>query len=156
MQTSAGDLVMIDSSAEIFTPDYEGTFQPTGGGSVASAEDGEGDGIDAARRGCADDVLHFQPDPATGSVRFRLEWSPDHGQVAGFKQGTARLLLDDFAGELRRSATERTRRDSLAKLLGAFGRQCPAGRALEDTVSQVIGLLRGNVKESDVILRPQR
>jgi CRISPR-associated endonuclease/helicase Cas3 len=145
-----GDLVMIDSSAEIFTPAMKHVFSPPVVVPSASAEDGEGDGIDAVRRGCADDVLHFQAHPAKGSIRFRLEWSPDHGQVAGFEQGMARVLLDDFAENFEDDA-ERTRRVSLAKLLGTVRDKVPG--ALADTVGQVIGLLRGNVKESDVILR---
>jgi CRISPR-associated endonuclease/helicase Cas3 len=145
-----GDLVIIDGSAEIFTPGMKHVFSPPVVVPSASTEDGEGDGIDAARRGCADDVLHFQAHPAPGSIRFRLEWSPDHGQVAGFEQSTARLLLDDFAENFE-DDTERTRRDSLAKLLGTVRDKVPC--ALADSVGQVIGLLRRNVKDSDVILR---
>jgi CRISPR-associated endonuclease/helicase Cas3 len=145
-----GDLVIIDSSAETFTPAMKHVFSPPVVVPSSSAEDDERDGIDATRRGCADDVLHFQAHPAKGSIRFRLEWSPDHAQVAGFEQGTARLLLDDFAENFE-DDTERTRRDSLAKLLGTVRDKVPG--ALADTVGQVIGLLRGNVKESDVILR---
>ena len=145
-----GDLVIIDSSAEIFTPPMKHVFSPPVVVPPTSAEDTEGEGIDSARRGCADDVLHFQAHPAKGSIRFRLEWSPDHGQVAGFEQSMARLLLDDFAENFE-GDSERTRRDSLAKLLGTVRDNVPG--ALADTVSQVIDLLRGNVKESDVILR---
>ncbi len=92
-----GDLVVIDSSAEIFTRTIDGTCSARRWWSVASAEADEGDGMDArwpwpCRRRAA------LPAGAQRRQRqFRLEWSPDQGQVAGSSGSTARRILDGFA-----------------------------------------------------------
>jgi hypothetical protein len=60
-----GDVIVIDSASEIFTPSAEGTFSPPVVVLPVSGDDL--DGIDPARRGCADDVLHSRA--ACGQVR---------------------------------------------------------------------------------------
>jgi CRISPR-associated endonuclease/helicase Cas3 len=144
-----GDMVVADSSAEIVTRAVDHAFSPPVVVSSASAD--AGDRVDEARRGCADDVLHCQPAPRPGSVVLRLEWSPGHERVAGFAQHTARRILDDFTEDYE-ELTEQARRVSLAQLLKAMrGDECPGD--LRRTVGAVISLLRGRVKDSDVILR---
>ncbi len=145
-----GDIVVIDSSAEIFTRTTGGTFSPPVVAAPAAAD--AVDGVDAPSRGRAGDVLHYQPEPTAGSVVFRLEWSPDRDQVAGFKRETARRILDPIAEDFE-DRSERTLRDSLAKLLAGLREdQYPAD--LRPVVTAVVSLLRGKVKDSHVILRP--
>ena len=145
-----GDIVVVDSSAEIFTRTADGTFSPP---VVAApfAADPMAD-MAAPARGRAGDVLHYQPEPSTGNVVLRLEWAPGHDQVAGFKRETARQILDPVA-EGFEDQSERALRDSLAKLLAGLREdEYPAG--LRPTISAVVSLLRGKVKDSTVILRP--
>jgi CRISPR-associated endonuclease/helicase Cas3 len=145
-----GDVVVIDSSAEIFTRTVGGTFSPPVV-AAPSAADPVAD-MAAPARGRADDVLHYQPQPVPGNVVFRLEWSPGQDRIAGFTQETARRILgaltEDFEGQ-----SERILRDSLAGLLADLGEgECPAD--FRPVVTAAISLLHGNIKDSNVILRP--
>ena len=145
-----GDIVVVDSSAEIFTRTVDGTFSPPVV-AAPSAADPMAD-MAAPARGRAGDVLHYQPEPSTGNVVLRLEWAPGQDQVAGFKREPARQILDPVA-EGFEDQPERALRDSLANLLAGLREdEYPAG--LRPTISAVVSLLRGKVKDSTVILRP--
>jgi CRISPR-associated endonuclease/helicase Cas3 len=145
-----GDIVVIDSSAEIFTRTVDGTFSPPVVAAPAAAD--AVDGVDAPGRGRAEDVLHYQPEPGAGSVVLRLEWSPDQDQVAGFTRETARRTLDPVVEDFEYQS-ERTLRDSLAKLLAGL-REDEYLTGLRPMVTAAASLLRGKVKDSHVILRP--
>ncbi len=145
-----GDIVVIDSSAEIFTRTIDGMFSPPVVAAASSA-DPMAD-MAAPARGPAEDVLHYQPEPAAGSVVLRLEWAPGQDRIAGFTRETARRILDslteDFADQ-----SERALRDSLAKLLaGPREDEYPAD--LRPLVTAAVSLLRRRVKDSHVIVRP--
>jgi CRISPR-associated endonuclease/helicase Cas3 len=145
-----GDVVVVDSSARIATPTVAGTFSPPV--VVAPAKADADDGLDDARRGPADDVLHYLPDLEPGRLVLRIEYSPGHKQpVAGFPQDLARRIVSEFA-ESFADQPEGTRHKSLAALLKAV----PDGEipeSLRAVVNAVTSLLRGRVKESDVILQ---
>jgi CRISPR-associated endonuclease/helicase Cas3 len=145
-----GDIVVVDSSAEIFTRTPDGTFSPPVVAAPSAAD--AVDRVDTPSRGRAEDVLHYQPEPGTGSVVLRLEWSSDRDQVAGFKRETARRILDPVA-EDSADQSERTLRDSLAELLAGLREdEYPAG--LRPAMTAVVSLLRGKINDSTVILRP--
>jgi CRISPR-associated endonuclease/helicase Cas3 len=144
-----GDVVVIDSSAEIFTR-ADGTFSPP----VAAAPPTADPVADMAApaRGRTDDVLHYQPKPVPGSVILRLEWSPGQDRIAGFTRETARQILEALTEDLE-GQSERILRDSLAGLLaGLRDGEYPAD--YRPVVTAAISLLRGNVKDCNVILRP--
>jgi CRISPR-associated endonuclease/helicase Cas3 len=145
-----GDVVVIDSTAEIFTRTADGTFSPP----VAAASPTADPVADMATptRGRADDVLHYQPVPVPGTVILRLEWSPGKDRIAGFARETARRILEALTEDLE-GQSERTLRDSLAELLtGLREDECPAD--FRPAVTAAVSLLRGNVKDCNVILRP--
>ncbi|HEV3380294.1 MAG TPA: type I-U CRISPR-associated helicase/endonuclease Cas3 [Trebonia sp.] len=144
-----GDVIVADSSAEICTRAAGQGFSPQVVAAQASADDT--DGLDAARRGKADDVLHLHPDPRPGSVVLRIEWSPERKQVAGFPQDTAHRILADFT-ETFEDYAERARRDSLAALISRVpADELPPG--LLPVAAQAVRLLKGKVKDSDIVLR---
>lgn len=131
-----GDVVVIDSSAEVFTRPPGSGFSPQV--VTARASDDETDGVDTARRGRADDVLHHQADLRPGSIRLRLETSGD-GPVAGMPEVVAQAVRD----------SDRSR-TSIASILG--GAADTAG-PLKPLFREARRLLRGRVKDSDVIVR---
>jgi CRISPR-associated endonuclease/helicase Cas3 len=148
-----GDQVIIDSSAGIVTEAPGEGFSPPVVVAAASAD--EGDRVDPSLRGPADDVLHYQPDPRDGTILFRLEWSPEHQQVAGIPRATARQVLAAFTeavidGEDKRP--ERERRSDLARLLDEVAPQ-DFSEELRPLVREVTALLRKRVKDSDLIVR---
>lgn len=144
-----GDVIVADSSAEIFTRAADQGFSPQVVAARASA--GDADGLDSARRGRADDVLHLHPGPRPGSVVLRIEWAPGSEQIAGFPRETAHRIATAFADDFD-SHTERSRRDSLARLLGSV----PSGElpaSLLPVTSAAVRLLRhGKVKDSDIVV----
>lgn len=135
-----GDVMVADSSAEIFTRPADHGFSPQVVAAPSSAD--AADGVEASRRGRADDVLHHQPDPRPGSVVLRVEWSPSHERIAGIPAGAAAFVRDSYIENFERY-TERTRRDALAEALASVG----------DETAGAARLLRGKVKHSDVIVR---
>jgi CRISPR-associated endonuclease/helicase Cas3 len=84
-------------------------------------------------------------------VIFRLESSSSRARVAGLDTGTTRTVLGQFT-EGFDERTERDRRDYLATLLRMWPGELLA-EDLQRTLAAVIELLRGPVKNSDVILR---
>jgi CRISPR-associated endonuclease/helicase Cas3 len=142
-----GDVVVIDSSSQIFTP-TEGVFSPPV--VVPPASEDDQDGLDARRRAVADDVLHRQPDPRRGDLLLRVEWSPGHKQIGGLDAGTAQRILNE-AGEGFDDRNERARRDHLASLLADWPRDQIDGD-LRATLEAVVDLLGGPVKHSDVTM----
>jgi CRISPR-associated endonuclease/helicase Cas3 len=145
-----GDMVVIDSSAEIFTHVADGSFSPP----VAAPRAADSaDGVDAQHRGRADDVLHYQPDLRPGSVILRIEWSPGRDQIAGFPKDIARPILD-ATGQGLMDQPERMRRNSLAQLLDAVpdahcpGELLPMLRAAES-------LLKERLDQCEVIWPPE-
>jgi CRISPR-associated endonuclease/helicase Cas3 len=146
-----GDLVVTESSAEIFTRAVEGGFSPPVVAALSSDADDAEEQADAARRGRADDVLHYQADLRVGSVVLRLEWSAGHERVAGFAREAARQVIEELAEDFE-DLTERARRDSLARLLKGL----PGDAIMPDlrpVVAAVVDLLGGKVKDSDLTLR---
>jgi len=151
-----GDVVVIDSSAEIFTRAADGTFSPP----VVAAPPSADPVADSAApvRGHADDVLHYQPMPVPGSVSLRIEWSPGHDRIAGFTRETTRRILgvltEGFGEQSEQTRqSERILRDSLAeRLAGLREDECPAD--FRPMVAAAITLLYGNVKDCNVILGP--
>ncbi|MGH3260829.1 MAG: hypothetical protein ACRDNS_02425, partial [Trebonia sp.] len=144
-----GDVVVIDSSAEIFTRAADGTFSPP---VVAAppAADAMAD-LTAPARGRAEDVLHSRQEFGAGSVVLRLEWSPEHDRIAGFSREIARRILDPVVEDLH-DQSERSLRDSLGKLLAASGYdEYPPG--LRRLVTAAVPLLRGRIKDCTVVLR---
>ena len=151
-----GDVVVIDSSAEIFTRTADGTFSPPVVAAPPSA-DPAADTV-APARGRADDVLHYQPKPVPGSVALRLEWSLGHDRIAGFTRETTRRILsvltEGFAEQSEQtSQSERILRDSLAELLAGL-REDECSADFRPMVAAAITLLQGNIKDCNVILRP--
>lgn len=144
-----GDVVVIDSSARIATPTMEGTFSPPV--IVAPAKAEAEDVLEDTRRRPAGDVLHYVPDPKPGQLVLRVEYSPHRKEpVAGFPQDPARRIVGEFA-ESSADQPEGTRHKSLAALLKAVSDEIPED--LRPLVKAVADLLRGRVKDSDVILR---
>jgi CRISPR-associated endonuclease/helicase Cas3 len=145
-----GDVVVVDSSARIATPTVTGMFSPPV--VVAPGKVDADDGLDDARRGPADDVLHYLPDLEPGRLVLRIEFSPELNRpVAGFPQDLARRVVSEFA-ESFADQPEGTRHKSLAALLEAVpDDEIPEN--LRALVRAVIRLLHGRVKESDVILQ---
>jgi CRISPR-associated endonuclease/helicase Cas3 len=145
-----GDVIVADSSAEIFTRAADQGFSPQVVAARASA--GDADGLDAARRDRADDVLHRHPDPRPGSVVLRIEWAPGSEQIAGFPWQTAYRIVTAFADDFD-NHSERSRRDSLAGLLESV----PSGElpaSLLPLTAAAVRLLRhGTVKDSDIVVR---
>ena len=144
-----GDVLVIDSALEIFTPSGDAIFSPPV--VVPPASGDELDGIEPSRRAPADDVLHLQADLGPGDVVLRLESSPQHERVAGLDAGTARRVLDQFADGFD-ERTERDRRDHLADLLQRWPDD-QLGEDLRHVLDAVVKLLRGPVKQSEVMLR---
>jgi CRISPR-associated endonuclease/helicase Cas3 len=145
-----GDIVVIDSSAEIFTQTADGMFSPPVVAAPSSAD--PVDGVAAPARGRAEDVLHNQPAPGPGSVVLRLDWTPAQDRIAGFARETARRILD-LVTEGVEDQSERALRDSLAKLLAGL-RQDEYPADLRPLVTAAASLLRRRVKDSHVIVRP--
>lgn len=150
-----GDVVVIDSTSEIFTP---GTAGMDGGFSPpvpAPASTEDPDGIDPVLLATAGDVLHYVADPGPGEVVLRLEAPPDSGTwkagIAGLDARAVRQVLDEFADGFDES-TERDRRYVLAGLLRASPQLQDTGEP-QGMLEAAIGLLRSRVKDSDVILR---
>jgi CRISPR-associated endonuclease/helicase Cas3 len=146
-----GDVVVADSSAEIFTRAVEGGFSPPVVAGLPSDADDAEQQADAAHRGRAADVLHHQPDPRRGTVVLRLEWSPGREPVAGFAQDAARQVIEELAGDFE-DLTERMRRDSLARLLTRLPDEAVTPD-LRPVLGAVIGLLNGKVRDADLTLR---
>ncbi|HUZ25194.1 MAG TPA: hypothetical protein VMV07_15675 [Streptosporangiaceae bacterium] len=151
-----GDVVVIDSSSEIFTPSTagaDGGFSPPVVAAPASGENP--DGLEPARLATADDVLHQAADPGPGEVVLRLEAPPEAGArtagIAGLDAVAVRQVLDEFADGFE-ERTERDRRDFLAGLLRASPRLRNTGEP-QGMLDAAIALLHRRVKDSDVILR---
>src|SRR5579875_236657 len=146
-----GDIVVIDSSAEIFTRTVDGMFSPPVVAAPSSAD--PVDGVAAPARGRAEDVLHDQQSaPGPGSVVLRLEWTPGQDRIAGFTRETARRILDSLTEDFE-DQSERALRDSLAKLLVGL-RQDEYPADLRPLVTAAASLLRPRIKDSHVIVRP--
>ncbi|HET9081304.1 MAG TPA: type I-U CRISPR-associated helicase/endonuclease Cas3 [Trebonia sp.] len=145
-----GDLVVVDSSARIATPTTAGMFSPPV--VVAPAKSDVDDALEDARRRPADDVLHYLPDPEPGRLVLRIEYGPHREQpIAGFPPDLARRIVSEFA-ESFADQPEGNRHKSLAALLEAVpDDEIPD--ALRPLVKAAATLLRGRVKDSDVILR---
>lgn len=147
-----GDVVVADSSAEIFTHAVESGFSPPVVAALPSASDDAEEQVDAARRGRADDVLHHQPNPRRlGSVVLRLEWSAAQERVAGFAREAARRIIEELAGDFT-DLPERARRASLAAMLEGLPDDA-ADDNLGPVVTAAIDLLRKNARDSDLTLR---
>jgi CRISPR-associated endonuclease/helicase Cas3 len=145
-----GDIVVIDSSAKIFTPQAEEGFSPQ---VVVAASAADADSPGLRGRDTADDVLHRPPQFREGSLILRLEARPSHQPVAGISYAAATAALDRLDGLDERG--ERDRRLLLASALkhlicDKHGVLDPVVVALAD---QVIDLLRKRVGASDVIVR---
>lgn len=149
-----GDVMVIDSSAPIVTHREAGAFSPP---VVVAADGGDGEEqAEPARRGRADDVLHDQPGAGPGSVLLRIEWSPRHERIAGFPREAARQVAEQIA-EGFQDLGESARRGSLASALDGLLKAPPAGvlpDELRGSITAAIRLLRGRVKDSDLVVKP--
>lgn len=143
-----GDFVVIDSSSRIFTHPGELVFSPQV--VVPPRSEDDQDGLERPGRDAAEDALH-QPDLRPGNLILRLEWSPNYQSIGGLPTRITRRILNEFADGFD-ERTERGHRDRLAGLLRGRPRN-QITRDVEDMLDAVIGLLRGAVKHSDVILR---
>jgi CRISPR-associated endonuclease/helicase Cas3 len=142
-----GDFVVLDSSARIFTPRSPEGFSPQVV-VTQSAADPESPGL--RDRATADDVLHFPPQRREGNLVIRLEFSPEHSEVAGISRDAASEALSLLAGLDDRS--ERPRRQLLAAAMSGLARADAAAPAVVALADEVTRLLRGRVKDSDVVM----
>jgi CRISPR-associated endonuclease/helicase Cas3 len=146
-----GDTVVVDSSAPIFASTSDGSFSPPVVAPPSAVDAAEG--VDEQYRGRADDVIHYQPEPRRGSVVLRIEWSPDHEHIAGFRQDTARSILDAVLESIEdQDQSERVRRDSLAQLLKDMPED-EFPRELRLARREAISLLEGRLNDCNVIVR---
>lgn len=134
-----GDIVVIDSRTAAFTPSTSGT---AGGFSPPVPVPAGDDAADAVSRATAADVLHAIP-PTVGRLLLRLE--PGAWPAATWVGD----LLKEYA-EQAEDVTDRERRRILATLLeevpvGSDGPSC-------ELRSAAVRLLRGRVKDSDLVL----
>ncbi len=142
-----GDFVVLDSTAQIFTPQPPGGFSPP---VVAASSDPDSPG--RQDRTVADDVLHFPSAIRDGNLIFRLEACPEHAQVAGVGQADASAVLALIGG--KPDSGEGELRDLLATAFRALSSSPASGPYAAALAGRVAGMLGGKVKESDVILQP--
>jgi CRISPR-associated endonuclease/helicase Cas3 len=145
-----GDIVVIDSSARIFTPRARDGFSPQ---IVVASADADSDEPGVRDRETADDVLHRPPQLREGSLVFRLDARAGHQQVAGISAAAASVALGRL-GDLQELG-ERPRRQLLADTFKDLIRDSRGelDEALLVLAGQVTGLLGKPVKASDVIVR---
>lgn len=144
-----GDVVVLDGSERIVTATKAGSFSPPV--VVPPAKTGMSDSVDEALRHAAKDVLHYLPGLEPGGLVLRIEYSPDREQpIADIPQGVARQVTSAFADSYA-GQSEGARREALADLLETAESGLPA--ALRPLIKATVTLLRGRVKDSDVILR---
>jgi CRISPR-associated endonuclease/helicase Cas3 len=149
--TRPGDLVVIDSSAQIFSGGDAKGFSPQ---VVISVAKEDSDGVQATHRHPADDVLHLGAN-RPGQVLLRLEVSDDAGTSVGDLKGEALAAqLKEFDEQDREGLTAQARRDGamdiLEKLLANPEACSPRAAA---RVRAAVELLDGRVKDSDVVIR---
>lgn len=144
-----GDLVMIDSTARVFTPaPPDGSFSPP---VVVAAANEDPDSPGLANRAAADDVLHRPPALRDGDLVVRLEAQPTHPQIGGISHAAAAGALAQL-GDLA-ELKERDRRDQLAAVLRRVAEAHPPDPVITALVSRTAGLLTGRVADSDVIVQ---
>jgi CRISPR-associated endonuclease/helicase Cas3 len=143
-----GDFVVLDSTAQIFTPQPPGGFSPP----VVAAAPSDPDSPGLQDRAVAEDVLHFPSAIRDGNLLFRLEASPQHAQVAGVSQADGSAALALIAGNPESGEAEL--RDLLAAAFRALSPPPASGQHTAALAGRVAGLLGGKVKDSDVILQP--
>jgi CRISPR-associated endonuclease/helicase Cas3 len=145
-----GDIVVLDTSARIFTaPPGEGYSPP-----VVAAASADPDSPGLADRAAADDVLHYPPQVRDRNLIFRLEAAAGHRQVAGISYLTASNALDQLPGLGDGDYGERELRGLLAAALEPLARSGTADQHITALAAAMVGLLRGRVRDSDVVVQP--
>jgi CRISPR-associated endonuclease/helicase Cas3 len=143
-----GDIVVLDASVRIFTPPPADGFSPP----VVAAASAVPGSPGLSDRAATDDVLHLPPDVRDGSLVFRLEAAPGHRLVAGISHQAASAALQQLAG--REVRTERELRGLLAAAIAPLGCLGAVGQCVSELADRVGSLLRGRVRDSDVVVQP--
>jgi CRISPR-associated endonuclease/helicase Cas3 len=138
-----GDVIVIDSTASVFTPQPSDGFSPP---VVVTGRKSDSDSPGLADRAVATDVLHLPPRLQVGDLRFRLEARADHRPVAGIATDAAALNGLAELAEL----PERARRDQLRRVIAELISAGELNQHVVPLAQKVRELLNERTNHSDV------
>ena len=145
-----GDIVVLDASAQIFTPLPSEGFSPP----VVAAASADPDSSAPVDRAAADDVLHCPPQVQDGSLVLRLEAAAGHRQVAGISYRAASAHWTNWPN--RKAEASGSCGRCLPQRSSRWPVPVPTGQRVTVLTAEVIRLLGGRVRDSDVVVQPAR